>query len=146
MPTELLQSEEFCVLACCWRAGLEGTDSLAGDPEIIGIPRLRLCCDCLCLIDLFRDVLLIVRGQPDSSALVLKDIGGWRTIVWELGSLRRVHPSCYAALSFCLDVRQIKGLETVIGPAGLMTFYPCSGSVRAGHRWVSLPLRKPRSW
>ena len=75
-----------------------------------------LCCDCLCLIALFRDVLLFVRGQADSSALVRKDIGGWRTIFWELGSLGRVHPSCYAALSFCLDVRQIKGLETVIGP------------------------------
>ena len=60
--------------------------------------------------------MLFVRDQADSSGLVWKDIGGWQTIVWELGSLGRVHPSCYAALSFCLDVRQIKGLEKVIGP------------------------------
>ena len=58
---------------------------------------------------------LFVRGQADSSALIWKDSGGWRTIVWELGSLGIVHPSCYVARSFCLDVWQIKGLETVIG-------------------------------
>ena len=59
---------------------------------------------------------MFVRGQTDSSARFLKDIGHWRTIVWELGSLGRDHPSCYAALSFCLDVWQIKGLETVMEP------------------------------
>ena len=55
--------------------------------------------------------MLFVCGQADSSALFLKDIGDWRTIVWKLGSLGRIHPSCYADLSFCLDVWQIKGLE-----------------------------------
>ena len=35
---------------------------------------------------------------------------------WELGSLGRVHLPCQAALSFCLDVKQTKGLETVIRP------------------------------
>ena len=57
-----------------------------------------------------------MRGQADSSTLVLMDIGGWRTIVWELGSLGRVLPFCYTALSFGIDVWRIKGLETVIGP------------------------------
>ena len=118
MPTHFLESGECGELACCWRAGLEGTDSLAGDcdPGIIGLPRLRPCCDCLCLVALFRDALLFVRGQTDSSARFMKDIGDWITIVWELGSLRRDHLSCYAALSFCLDVWQIKGLETFIEP------------------------------
>ena len=81
-----------------------------------GIPRLCLCCDCLCLIALYRDVLLFVRGQAYLSAPFLKVIGGWRIIDWELGSLGRINLSCLASLSFCLDVKQIKGLETVIRP------------------------------
>ena len=128
-----------------WR-GLNHWRGIVWDPGIMGIPSLHLCYDCLCLIALFRDVPLFVRSQADLSALVLKDIGGWRTIVWELGSLGRVHPSCYAAFSFCLDEWQIKGLETVIGPAGLMTCYPCRVLVCAVLWWVSLPLWKPRSW
>ena len=98
-----------------WR-GLTHCWGIVWDPGIVGIPHLRLCCDCLCLIALCRDVLLFVRGQAYSSSLFQKDIGGWRTIDWELGSLGRVHPSCQAALSFCLDVKQIKGLEMVIRP------------------------------
>ena len=88
-----------------WR-GLTHWWVIVWQPGIIGIPRLRLCCDCLRLITLFRDVLLFVCGQTDSSAQFPKDIGDWRTIVFELGSLGRDHPSCY----------QIKGLETVIEP------------------------------
>ena len=76
-----------------WR-GLTHWRGIVWDPGIIGILRLRLCCDCLCLIALFQDVMLFVRGQTDSSAQFLKDIGDWRTIVWELGSLGRDHPSC----------------------------------------------------
>ena len=45
-----------------------------------------------------------------------KDIGDWRTIDWELGSLGRMHASCHATLSFCLDGKQIKGRETVLRP------------------------------
>ena len=69
-----------------WR-GLTHWRWIVWDPGIIGIPHLRLCCDYLCLITLFRDFLLFVRSQTDSSARFLKDIGDWRTIVWELGSL-----------------------------------------------------------
>ena len=98
-----------------WR-GLTHWRGIVWDPGIIGMPHLRLCCDCLCLIALFRDVSLFVRGQTDSSAWFQKDIGDWQTIACELGSLGRDHPSCYAALSLCLDVWQIKGLETVIEP------------------------------
>ena len=98
------------------RRGLPHWGGIVWDPGIIGIPRLNLCCDCLCLIALCRDVLLFVRGQACLSALILMDISGWRTIVWELGSLGRVYSSCYAALSFYLDVWQIKGMEMFIGP------------------------------
>ena len=81
-----------------WR-GLTHWRGIVWDPGIIGVPRLRLCYDCLCLITLFPNVLLFVRGQTDSSARCLKDIGDWRTISWELGSLGRDHPYCFAALS-----------------------------------------------
>ena len=109
MPTDFLKSRGCSELVRGWQAGLSGTQALL----------VYLACACVvtvCLIVLFRDVLLFVHGQTDSSARFLKDIGDWRTIVWELGSLGRDHPSCYAALSFCLDVWQIKGLETVIEP------------------------------
>ena len=59
-----------------WR-GLTHWRGIVWDPGIIGIPRLRLCCDGPCLIALCRDVLLFVRDQAYSSALFLKDIGGW---------------------------------------------------------------------
>ena len=91
-------------------------------------------------------VLLFVRGQADSATLVLKDIGGWRTIVWGLGSLGSVHPPCYAALSFCLDVRQIKGLEMVIGPRWADDILSLQ---YINIRWTPvgvIALRKPRSW
>ena len=98
-----------------WR-GLTHWRGIVWDPVIIGVPRLRLCCDCLCLIALFRDVLLFVHDQTDSSARCLQDIGVWRTMRWELGSLGRDDPSCVAALSCCLDVWQIKGQVTIIEP------------------------------
>ena len=52
-----------------WK-GLAYGRGIVWDPGIVGLPRLRLfvCCDCLCLIPLFRDVLLFVRSQTDSSA------------------------------------------------------------------------------
>ena len=77
---------------------------------------MRLCFDCLCLIPLFRDVLLFVHGLTDSSARFLMNIGDWRIIAWELGSLGRDHLPNYATLSFSWDGWQIKGLETVVMP------------------------------
>ena len=48
MPPDFLQSRDCGELACGWQAGLEGTDALAGDClGIIGVPRLRLCYNCL---------------------------------------------------------------------------------------------------
>ena len=86
------------------------------DPGVLCKPRLVLCCDCLCLVALYRDILLYSRGQTCLPALFLKDIGCWRTINWELGSLGRVYSPCHEALSFCLDVGQIKSQWTVIVP------------------------------
>ena len=53
-----------------WK-GLAHGRGIVWDPGIVGLPRLRLCCDCLCLIVLFRDVLFFVRGRTDSSARFL---------------------------------------------------------------------------
>ena len=98
-----------------WR-GLMHWRGIVWDPGIIGVTRRRLCCDCLCLIALFRDVLLFVRDQTDSSTRCLQDISVWRTMRWELGSFGRDDPSCAAVLSCCLDVWQIKGRVTIIKP------------------------------
>ena len=56
--------------------GLTHLRGVVWDPGIVCIPRLVLRCDCLCLITLYRDVLLYSRGQACMSALFLKDIGG----------------------------------------------------------------------
>ena len=90
---------------------------------------LVLCCDCICLITLYRDDLLCSRGQAYLSTLFLKDIDGWRTIDWELGSLGSVHAPCHGALSFCGDVRQIKGWLAVIMPRWVVNvlFLLCVG-------------------
>ena len=79
------------------------------DPGGVGTLRLVVCCDCLCLINLFRENDLRCSCLP---TLVLKDMCCWRTIHWELGSSGRVEPPCHKTLSSCLDVWQIKSLWT----------------------------------
>ena len=63
------------------------------------------------------------------AALFLKDIGCWRTIDWELGSLGRVHMPCHDALSFCLNVGQIKSRWMVIMLGWVINtlFLQCAG-------------------
>ena len=121
-----------------WK-GLNHWQGIVWDPGSMGIPRLRLCYDCLCLISLFRDVLLFVCDQADSSTLVLTDIGAWRTIVWELGSLGRVLPSCFIWHRCVADQRPGDGYwarraDDILSLQGV------------GVRWVSLLLWKMRSW
>ena len=77
-----------------------------------GTLRLVLCCDCLCLITLFRDILPYDLWRSCLPTLVLKDICCWWTIDRELDSSGRVIPPCHAPLSSCLDVSQIKILWT----------------------------------
>ena len=60
MPSEHYLSEELCTIARCLRAILDGNDPFPGtvwDPGGVGSPCLMLCCDCLCLIELFQNML-----------------------------------------------------------------------------------------
>ena len=84
--------------------GMAHSRGAVWDPGGVGTPRLIVCCDCLCLIALFQNILLCDRGQSCLPTLVLKDIGCWRTIDWELGSSGRVDTPCHKTLSSCLDV------------------------------------------
>ena len=72
--------------------------------------------------------------------LFLRDIGCWRTIDWELGSLGRVHAPCHEALSFCLDVGRIKSRWTVIMLSWFIDalFLQCVGARRTTVSVVAL--------
>ena len=87
------------------------------DPGGVGTTRLMLCCDCLCLIELFQNMLPCDHRQLWLLTLILKDIGYWRTIDWELAYSGRVGSPCNNTLSSCLDIRQIRGrwTDTMIG-------------------------------
>ena len=94
----------------------------------MGTPRLIVCCDCLCLIALFRNILLCDRELSCLPTLVLKDIGCWRTIEWELGSSGSVHMPCHKTLSSYLDVWQIgRWTVTMIGWVINNIFLRCVG-------------------
>ena len=61
MPSELYLSRELCM------ATLDGNGTFAGalwDPGGVGTSRLILCCDCVCLIEMFRNILPCSRGCP----------------------------------------------------------------------------------
>ena len=110
--------------------GMAHSRGAVWDPGGVCMPRLMLCYDCLCLITLYQDILLYSHGQACLPALFLKDIGCWRTIDWELGSVGRVHAPCHEALSFCVDVGQIKSRWMVIMPSWVIDalFLQCVGT------------------
>ena len=105
------------------------------------MPRLMVCCDCLGLITLYQNILLCDHGQACLPALYLKDIGCWRTIDWELGSLGTVHMPYQDALSVCLHVGQIKSWWMVIMLGWVINtlFLQCVG-VRGPVRGVAAPV------
>ena len=70
--------------------GMAHSRGTVWDPGGVGTPRLMLGCDCLCLIELFRNMLTCDHRQSWLPALILKDIGYWITIDWEFAYSGRV--------------------------------------------------------
>ena len=57
---------------------------------------------------------MFVHDWAALSTLIRTQIRDWRTITWELGCLRSIHPTYYVAHFFCRNVWQIKDLEAVV--------------------------------
>ena len=79
---------------------------------------LHMCCDCLCLIALFRHAMVLVHDWAALFMWIGTEIGYCRTITWELGCLGSIHLPCDVDRFFGCDVWQIKELEVVVTPSG----------------------------
>ena len=53
---------------------------------------LHVCCDCLCVIALFRDVMLLIHDWAALSTWIGPGIGYGRTYTWEVGYLGSIYP------------------------------------------------------
>ena len=67
--------------------GLDNWRAIVGDPGMVGQQCLYVCYDCLCLIALFRDAMLLVHDWAALSTWTGTETGYCRTITWELGCL-----------------------------------------------------------
>ena len=115
-------------------------------PGIVGKRCLHVCYDCLCLIALFRDAMMLFHDLTVLSPWTGTGIGYCRTITWELGCLGSIYPPCDVDRFFGRDEWQIKNLEAVVTASEVMTFDSCCALVCAGLRWVPFPRGCFRSW
>ena len=88
--------------------GLDHWRGIVWDPYIVGKRCLHVCYDCLCLIALFRDAMILVHDWAALFTRIGTRIGYCRTITWELGCLGSIHLPCDVDRFFGCDVWQIK--------------------------------------
>ena len=62
------------------------------DPGIVGHQCLHVCYDCLYLMALFRDAMLLVHDWASLSTWTETETGYCQTITWELGCLGSINP------------------------------------------------------
>ena len=74
-----------------------------------------MCYDCLCLIALFRDAMMLVHDWAAWSTWTGTGIGYCRTITFELGC---INPPCDVDRFFGSNEWQIKELEAVVMASG----------------------------
>ena len=74
--------------------GLDHWRGIVWDPGIVGQQCLHVCYDCLCLMALFRDAMLLVHNWAALSMWTGTETGYCRTITWELGCLGSINPPC----------------------------------------------------
>ena len=75
--------------------GLDHWNGVVWDPGIVGQQCLHVCCDCLCLMALFRDMMLLAHDWAAWSLWAGNVSGYCRTITWELGYLGSINPPYY---------------------------------------------------
>ena len=98
--------------------GLEHWRGIVWDSGIVGKRCLHVCYDCLCLIALFRDAMMLVHDWAALSTWTGTGIGYCRTITWELGCLGSINPPCDVDRFFSRDEWQIKELDAVVTASG----------------------------
>ena len=106
---------------------------------------LHVCYDCLCLIALFREVMLLLRDRAEWSFWTGTDSGYCRTITWELGYLGSLNPPCDVDRLCDRKAWQIKELEVVVITAGNDDNRLHRCACVHGLRWGSFPREGFRS-
>ena len=106
--------------------GLGHWRGIAWDPGLVGGRCLHVCCDGLCVIALFREVMLLFRAAL--SPWTGNEIGYCQSYTWEVGYLGSIYPPCDVDCFFGCDEWQIKGLEAVVMTGGddVMRFLLCA--------------------
>ena len=97
--------------------GSQGLDYWRGvvwDPGIVGQQCIHVCYDCLRLMALFRTVMLLVHDWAEWSVWTGTESGYCRTITWELGYWRSLHPPCDVDRLCDQIARQINGFVMVM--------------------------------
>ena len=94
--------------------GLVNWRGVVWNPGIVGQQCVHVCYDCLCLVVLFRAVMLLVHDWAELSVWTGTESGYCRTIAWELGYLRCLHPPCDVDRLCDQRTWQIKVSEVVV--------------------------------
>ena len=94
--------------------GLDHCRGVVWDPGIVGQQCVYVCYDCLCLMALFREVMLSVIDWAAWSFWTGTESGYCRTITWELGYLGSINPPCDVDRLFDRNAWQIKEIEVVV--------------------------------
>ena len=79
---------------------------------------MHVCCDCICVVTLFRLVMLLVPDWVVCSTQIGSGIGYCWTNTCEVGGLKTIYPSFDVICLSRRDKWQIKGLVAVIMAGG----------------------------
>ena len=118
MPFVFRQLRDNSVAARLDCTGLDHWRGIVWDPGIVGQQCLHVCYDCLCLMALFRDAMLLVHDWAALSTWTGTETGYWLAITWELRFLGSINPPCDVDRFCGRDEWQIKELEVVVTPSG----------------------------
>ena len=126
--THLGHSGDNSVVAELNCKGLGHCRGIAWDPGPVGGQCLHVRCDCLCVIALFRDVMLLIHDWAALSTWIGPGIGYGRTYTWEVGYLGSIYPPCDVDRFLGRDEWQIKGLEGMMTAGGddIIRFLRCA--------------------
>ena len=98
--------------------GLDHWRGIAWDPGRVGGQCLHVCYDCLRVIALFHEVMLLVHEWASLPAWTVTGIGYCQTNTWEVECLGTIYPACDVDRFFGSDEWQIKGRESAVTTGG----------------------------
>ena len=98
--------------------GLGHWRGIAWDPGRVGGQCLHVCYDCLRVIALFHEVMLVVHDWAYLPAWTVTGIGYFQTNTCEVGCLGTIYATCDVYRFFGSDEWQIKGREAAVTTGG----------------------------